>query len=105
MAELIARIHALGRRPTAIRLPVIAVSDLQIDTNQRTARRGGRDLHLTRKEFGVLELLAGKPGDVVSAEELLDKVWDEEVDPFTNAVRITVMTLAASWANHNRSRP
>jgi DNA-binding response OmpR family regulator len=93
MAELIARIQALGRRPNAVRLPVIAVGDLQIDTNRRTARRGERDLHLTRKEFGVLELLAGTPGDVVSAEELLEKVWDEEADPFTNAVRITIMTL------------
>ncbi len=93
MAELIARIQALGRRPNAVRLPVIVVGDLQIDTNRRTARRGDRDLNLTRKEFGVLELLAGKPGDVVSAEELLEKVWDEEADPFTNAVRITIMTL------------
>jgi two-component system, OmpR family, response regulator VanR len=93
MAELIARIQALGRRPNAVRLPVIAVGDLQIDTNQRNARRGYRDLNLTRKEFGVLEVLAGKPGDVVSAEELLEKVWDEEADPFTNAVRITIMTL------------
>ena len=93
MAELIARIQALGRRPNAVRLPVIAVGDLQIDTNRRTARRGERDLHLTRKEFGVLELLARTPGDVVSAEELLEKVWDEEADPFTNAVRITIMTL------------
>jgi two-component system, OmpR family, response regulator VanR len=93
MAELVARIQALGRRPNAVRFPVIEVGDLQIDTNQRTARRGERDLNLTRKEFGVLEVLAGKPGYVVSAEELLEKVWDEEADPFTNAVRITIMTL------------
>jgi DNA-binding response OmpR family regulator len=93
MAELVARIQALGRRPNAVRMPVIAVGDLQIDTNRRTARRREQDLNLTRKEFGVLEVLAGKPGDVVSAEELLEKVWDEEADPFTNAVRITIMTL------------
>ena len=93
MAELVARIQALGRRPNAVRLPVIEVGNVRIDTNRRTAQRGERDLNLTRKEFGVLEVLAGQPGDVVSAEELLEKVWDEEADPFTNAVRITIMTL------------
>jgi DNA-binding response OmpR family regulator len=93
MAELIARIQALGRRPSAVRLPVIEIGDLQIDSNRRAARRGHHDLALTRKEFGVLEILAAEPGRVVSSEELLEKVWDEAADPFTNAVRITIMTL------------
>ncbi|MDP9354540.1 MAG: response regulator transcription factor [Chloroflexota bacterium] len=93
MAELIARIRALGRRPDAATPPVLIVGDLVLDPSRRTATRAGRLLALTRKEFGVLEVLASKPGAVVSAEELLERVWDEAVDPFTNAVRITVMTL------------
>jgi DNA-binding response OmpR family regulator len=56
-------------------------------------QRGGRSLSLTRKEFGVLEVLMSAQGRVVSAEELLERVWDEHADPFTNAVRITIMTL------------
>jgi DNA-binding response OmpR family regulator len=93
MAELVARIQALARRPNSVTLPVIEIADLHIDRNRRVARRGKRDLALTRKEFGVLEVLATSPGRVVSAEELLEKVWDEAADPFTNAVRITIMTL------------
>jgi DNA-binding response OmpR family regulator len=93
MAELLARVRALGRRPDAATPPVLTVGDLTLDPAKRTAARGGRPLSLTRKEFGVLEALASKPGAVVSAEELLERVWDEEADPFTNAVRITVMTL------------
>lgn len=93
MAELLARVRALGRRPDAATPPVLTAGDLTLDPAKRTATRGGRPLSLTRKEFGVLETLAAKPGAVVSAEELLERVWDEEADPFTNAVRITVMTL------------
>ena len=93
MAELVARIQALARRPKSVTLPVIEVGDLHVDSNRRTARRGVRDLTLTRKEFAVLEVLARSPGRVISAEELLEKVWDSAADPFTNAVRITIMTL------------
>ena len=57
------------------------------------AERAGRDLGLTKKEFGVLEVLLSAEGRVVSAEELLEKVWDENADPFTNVVRVTIMTL------------
>jgi DNA-binding response OmpR family regulator len=57
------------------------------------AERSGRDLGLTKKEFGVLEVLLSAEGRVVSAEELLEKVWDENTDPFTNVVRVTIMTL------------
>ena len=64
-----------------------------IDRNRRTARRLDQDLPLTRKEFGVLEVLAISPEGVVSAEVLLEQVWDDAADPFTNAVRITIMTL------------
>jgi DNA-binding response OmpR family regulator len=93
MTELVARVQALGRRPNSVILPVIEIADVRIDRNRRTARRGLTDLALTRKEFAVLEVLAMAPGRVVSAEELLERVWDEAADPFTNAVRITIMTL------------
>jgi DNA-binding response OmpR family regulator len=93
MTELVARVHALGRRPNSVILPVIEIADVRIDRNRRTARRGLTDLALTRKEFAVLEVLAMAPGKVLSAEELLERVWDDAADPFTNAVRITIMTL------------
>jgi DNA-binding response OmpR family regulator len=93
MAELIARIRALARRPSSATPPTLAVGDLVVDPAHHTATRAGRELSLTRKEFGVLEVLVAAGGKVVSAEELLERVWDEEADPFTNAVRITVMTL------------
>jgi DNA-binding response OmpR family regulator len=93
MAELVARIGALARRPNSVTPPVIEIGDLWIDSSRRAVRRGLRDITLTRKEFGVLELLAANPSRVVSAEELLEKVWDSATDPFTNAVRITIMTL------------
>jgi len=93
MAELIARVRALGRRPDIATPPILTVGNLVIDSSRRSATRASRPLTLTRKEFGVLEVLASKPGAVVSAKELLERVWDEEADPFTNAVRITVMTL------------
>ncbi|MEV4066319.1 response regulator transcription factor [Nonomuraea dietziae] len=92
-SELIARIGALIRRSAPARPPVLRVSDVVLDPARRTAERAGRLLALTPKEFGVLEQLLTAGGDVVSAERLLDKVWDEHADPFTNAVRITVGTL------------
>ena len=60
---------------------------------RRTVTRAGEEIRLTRKEFGVLEVLMAADGRVVGSEELLEKVWDEHADPFTNAIRITVMTL------------
>lgn len=93
MAELVARVRALSRRPSAATPPLLTVADLVVDTARWTATRAGETLPLTRKEFGVLEILVAAGGRVVSAEELLERVWDEEADPFTNAVRITVMTL------------
>jgi DNA-binding response OmpR family regulator len=67
--------------------------DLELDPAERRATRAGRPLELTPKEFGVLEALLAADGAVVSGEELLEKVWDENADPFTNVVRVTVMTL------------
>lgn len=93
MAELIARLRAIARRPSLVLPPVLIIGDLEIDTTRRSVVRSGTSLNLTRKEFGVLEMLAMAEGRVVSAESLLDHVWDEMADPFTNAVRITMMTL------------
>lgn len=93
MDELVARIRALGRRPAAVTLPVMTIQDLTLDPARHEARRGDRRLPLTRKEFGTLEVILAAGGRVVSAEELLERVWDEAADPFTNAIRITVMTL------------
>ena len=67
--------------------------DVELDPARRTATRDGRDLELAPKEFGVLEALLAADGAVVSPEELLERVWDENADPFTNAVRMVVMTL------------
>jgi DNA-binding response OmpR family regulator len=91
--ELVARVLALGRRSAPARPPVLRAAGVVLDPARRTALREGRSLHLTPKEFGVLERLLAAGGDVVSAETLLDKVWDCHADPFTNAVRITIGTL------------
>jgi len=93
MKELVARVRALGRRVPAVVPPLLVHGDIEVDVPRRAVTRAGRELTLTRKEFGVLEVLAAADGRVVSAEELLEKVWDENTDPFTNAIRITVMTL------------
>src|SRR5690242_12631412 len=94
-AELVARIAALRRRAAVPHPPVLRHGDLVVDTARRDASRAGRPLPLGPKEFGVLEVLLAAGGRVVSAEELLDRVWDEAVDPFTQAVKITVSRLRA----------
>ncbi len=93
LKELVARIRALGRRSATALAPVLAAGDLRLDPARHEAERAGRDLGLTKKEFGVLEVLLSADGRVVSAEELLERVWDENADPFTNVVRVTIMTL------------
>lgn len=93
MRELIARVRALGRRNPVATSPVLSFADIEIDTARHLVTRAGRACALTRKEFGVLEVLASDAGRVVSAEELLEKVWDEFTDPFTNTVRVTMVTL------------
>jgi len=90
--ELVARVRALGRRaPSAP--PVVRLADLTIDRARHRTVRGDRTLSLTRKEFGVLEMLAAADGGVVSAEELLEHVWDANVDPFSNIVSVTMTRL------------
>jgi DNA-binding response OmpR family regulator len=92
---LVARVRALARRAHPVAPPVLRAGDLIVDTAKRRAMRSGRQLELGPKEFGVLELLVASDGRSVSAEELLERVWDEFADPFTNAVAITISRLRA----------
>ena len=92
-AELVARIQALFRRAQPAIPPLLVHGDLELDTAKRYAFRGGRRLELGPKEFGVLEVLLAAQGRVVSAEELLFRVWDEEADLFTTAVKVTISRL------------
>jgi DNA-binding response OmpR family regulator len=92
-AELVARVQALARRAGAARPAVLAHGDLELDPARRTVTRGGREVELARKEFGVLHALMAAGGDVVTTEDLLASVWDANVDPFSNIVRMTVMKL------------
>ncbi len=91
--ELVARVRALGRRATPAAPPLLTSGDVELDPARRTVRRASGPVELTRKEFGVLEVLLSAAGSVVSSEELLERVWDENADPFTTTVRVTVMTL------------
>ncbi|GAA1546178.1 response regulator transcription factor [Actinomadura kijaniata] len=92
-AELVARVRALGRRAAAPLPPVLERSGVRLDPGRREVTRDGRPVDLTRKEFAVLEVLLSADGAVVSSEQLLEKAWDEHIDPFTNVVRVTMMTL------------
>ena len=92
---LVARVCALARRSHPVAPPVLRAGDLIVDTAKRRAARAGRPLALGPKEFGVLELLMASEGRAVSAEELLERVWDELADPFTNAVAVTISRLRA----------
>jgi len=92
-AELVARIRALGRRSAPARPPLLQYGDLELDPARRSLTRSGEAIELARKELAVLETLMAADGATVSAEELLERVWDEHTDPFTNVVRMTIMTL------------
>ena len=94
-AELVARLRALGRRSVTPLPPVLECGDLSLDPGRRVAFRAGRRLELSPKEFAVLECLLAAAGQVVSAEELLERVWDEAADPFTTAVKTTMRRLRA----------
>lgn len=91
--ELTARVRALGRRSTPATPPLLTAAEVWLDPAKRTVHRSNGPVDLTRKEFGVLEVLLSAAGTVVSSEELLERVWDENADPFTTTVRVTVMTL------------
>jgi DNA-binding response OmpR family regulator len=92
-AELVARVNSLSRRARPALPPVLERAGVTLDRPAQRAWRDGLLLSLTPKEFAVLEVLMRAEGTVVSAEELLEKAWDENADPFTNAVRVAVMTL------------
>jgi DNA-binding response OmpR family regulator len=92
-AELVARVQALGRRSAPAVPPVLERDGVLLDPARHFAARDGRPLDLTPKEFAVLEVLLRSAGDAVSTEELLEQAWDAHADPFTNAVRVAVMTL------------
>ncbi|HZW98560.1 MAG TPA: response regulator transcription factor [Trueperaceae bacterium] len=91
--ELVLRLRALHRRRQYSRPPVLEIAGLRLDPFRREVYRNGRYVALTRKQFAVLEVLMQAEGGVVSADELLERAWDENADPFTNAVRITISSL------------
>ena len=93
LAELTARLRAVLRREASGASSVLSVGDVRLDLAQQLSHRGARELRLTLKEFAVLRYLVARPGHLVSAEELLEHVWDENADPFTQTVRVTVGTL------------
>jgi DNA-binding response OmpR family regulator len=92
-AELVARVQALARRARPAVPPVFERAGIRLDGHRRTVTRGGRQLDLSRKEFAVLEELMRADGGVVSAEQLLEKAWDDQIDPFSNVVRFTMMMV------------
>ena len=93
LRELVLRLRALDRRRAHARPPVLQLAGLRLDPFRREVYRDGRYVALTRKQFAVLEVLVAADGGVISAEQLLERAWDENADPFTNAVRITVSAL------------
>src|SRR5579859_1848639 len=94
-SEMVARVQALGRRPGAPKPELLGYRDLILDPEKRLASRAGRHLPLSPKEFAVLECLLAAEGRPVSAEELLERVWDEATDPFTTTVKATINRLRA----------
>ena len=94
-AELVARVRALARRATPPVPPTLSYADITVDPARRVASRAGLRLELSPKEFALLECLLTSPGLVFSAEELLERVWDEAADPFTSAVKHTMHRLRA----------
>ncbi|WP_040168048.1 response regulator transcription factor [Microbacterium gorillae] len=93
LRELVLRLRALERRSAVSAPPVLEFAGIRLDPFRREVSRDGRDIELTRKQFAVLAVLLGSRGGIVSAEDLLERAWDENADPFTNAVRITISTL------------
>ena len=95
LAELVARVRALSRRSRPALAPTLVHGDLELDSARRRVTRAGRPVALSPKEFAVLELLLGAEGAVVSSEQMLERAWDDAVDPFTNTIRMTVSRLRA----------
>jgi two-component system response regulator VanR len=93
LPELVARLRSLARRPRRAAPPVLRCGSLRYDPFRHEVERDGRHVRLTRKEFAVLGVLLDADGGVVSAEQLLERAWDENADPFTNAIRVTISNL------------
>lgn len=93
MAELVARVRALARRTRPAHPAILKWHDIWLDPARHTAGRGDVDIRLTNREFAVLEELIASDGALVSAEELMERVWDDKLDPFSNIVRVTILTL------------
>lgn len=93
LRELVLRVRALGRRSGRATPPVVERAGVRLDPFRREVHRDGHHVALSRKQFAVLHVLMAADGGVISAEELLERAWDEHADPFTNAVRITISTL------------
>ncbi|MEU4391443.1 response regulator transcription factor [Kribbella sp. NPDC023855] len=104
LKELVVRLRALARRPTVSTPTVIEYAGVTLDPFRREVYRSGRYVKLSRKQFSVLEVLMTAKGGVISAETLLERAWDENTDPFSNAVRITISTLRKAlgdpWVIH-----
>jgi DNA-binding response OmpR family regulator len=94
-SELVARVQALGRRSRPPVPPVLRRAGIELDTHFRQASRDGRHLPLSAKEYAVLEVLLRAEGAPVSAEALLERAWDENIDPFTGVIRVTIARLRA----------
>lgn len=97
--ELLARVRSLLRRDTVVSTSILQVGEVVLDDARHEARRGDRLLDLTAKEFALLRYFMTRPGEVLSQETLLEHVWDEHADPFTNTVRVTVGTLRRKIAS------
>ena len=104
-AELTARVRALLRRDAGKSGAALKVGDIELDDARHRAVRAGRDLDLSPKEFALLRYFMSRPEQVLSSEELLEHVWDEHADPFTNTVRVTVMTLRKKLAAQGEDQP
>jgi DNA-binding response OmpR family regulator len=103
--ELKARVRALLRRDAGRSGALLRVGDIELDSSRHEARRDGRQLPLTPKEFALLYYFMSRAGQVLSQEDLLEHVWDENADPFTNTVRVTVMTLRRKLADAGDGQP
>jgi DNA-binding response OmpR family regulator len=103
--ELTARLRALLRRDAGRSGALLRAGDIELDAARHEARRAGRPLALTPKEFALLRYFMSRAGQVLSQEDLLEHVWDENADPFTNTVRVTVMTLRRKLADAGGDQP
>lgn len=93
IAEFVARIKALTRRPYEIADSVITIDDLTIDTLSQTVSKAGKQVYMTRKEFMILEQISKKPGQVVSRSDIMDHVWDRNFDPFSNSIETHISNI------------